>query len=47
VTAALRADGIRFAVVAGAPPGAPDPQGARDTPAGPRLPGAVRFCNPA
>jgi hypothetical protein len=41
MTAALRADGVRFVVIDGAPLSAPDPQDARDTPAGARLPGAV------
>jgi len=43
MTAALRAAGVRFVVVDGAPSGSPDPQDARDTPAGARLPGAVRL----
>ena len=42
MTAALRAAGDRFVVVDGAPLSAPDP---RDTPAGARLPGAVRLYN--
>jgi hypothetical protein len=45
LTAAPRADGIRFVVIDGAPLGAPDPQDARDTPAGARLPGAVLLYN--
>ena len=45
MTAALRAAGVRFVVVDGAPLSAPDPRDARDTPAGARLPGAVRLYN--
>ena len=45
MTAALRAAGVRFVVVDGAPLSAPDPQDARDTPAGGRLPGAIRLYN--
>lgn len=45
MTAALRAAGVRFVVVDGAPLSAPDPRDARDTPAGARLPGAVRIYN--
>jgi hypothetical protein len=45
MTAALRAAGIRFVVIDGAPLSAPNPQDARDTPAGTRLPGAVRLYN--
>ena len=41
----LRAAGVRFVVVDGAPLSAPDPRDARDTPAGARLPGAVRLYN--
>ena len=47
MTAALRAAGVRFVVVDGAPLSAPDPQDARDTPAGARLPGAIRPLQPA
>ena len=45
MTEALRAAGVRFVVVDGAPLSAPDPQDARDTPAGARLPGAIRLYN--
>jgi hypothetical protein len=45
MTAALRAAGVRFVVVDGAPLSAPDPRDARDTPAGARLPGAARLYN--
>jgi hypothetical protein len=45
MTAALRAAGVRFVVVDGAPLSAPDPRDARDTPAGARLPGAIRLYN--
>jgi hypothetical protein len=45
MTAALRAAGVRFVVVDGAPLSAPDPRDARDTPAGARLPGAIRLNN--
>jgi hypothetical protein len=45
MTAALRAVGVRFVVVDGAPISAPDPHDARDTPAGARLPGAVLLYN--
>jgi hypothetical protein len=45
MTAALRAAGVRFVVVDGAPLSSPDPQDARDTPAGARLPGAVLLFN--
>ncbi len=45
LTAALRAAGIRFVVVDGAPPDARDPQDARDTPAGARLPGCTAMYN--
>jgi hypothetical protein len=45
MTAALREAGVRFVVVDGAPLSAPDPQDARDTPAGTRLPGAVLLYN--
>ena len=45
LTAALRAAGIRFVVVDGAPPDARDPQDARDTPAGARLPGCTTIYN--
>jgi hypothetical protein len=43
MTEALRADGVRFVVVDGTPLSARDPRDARDTPAGARLPGAVRL----
>jgi hypothetical protein len=45
MTAALRAAGVRFVVVDGAPLSSPDPQDAQDTPAGARLPGAVLLFN--
>jgi hypothetical protein len=45
MTAGLRAAGVRFVVVDGAPLSAPDPQDARDTPAGARLPGATVLYN--
>jgi hypothetical protein len=45
MTAGLRAAGVRFVVVDGAPLSAPDPQDARDTPAGARLPGAIVLYN--
>jgi hypothetical protein len=45
MTAALRAAGVRFVVVDGAPLSSPDPPDARDTPAGARLPGAVLLFN--
>ena len=45
LTAALRAAGVRFVVVDGALPDARDPQDARDTPAGARLPGATAIYN--
>src|SRR5204862_215519 len=41
MTEALRAAGVRFVVVDGAPLSAPDPRDARDTPAGLRLPGGL------
>ena len=45
MTAGLRAAGVRFVVVDGAPLSAPDPQDARDTPAAARLPGAIVLYN--
>jgi hypothetical protein len=45
LTAALRAAGVRFVVIDGAPPDARDPQNAQDTPAGARLPGATAIYN--
>jgi hypothetical protein len=45
LTAALRTAGVRFVVVDGAPPDARDPQDARDTPAGARLPGCTAIYN--
>ncbi len=45
LTAALRAAGVRFVVVDGAPPDARNPQDARDTPAGARLPGGKALYN--
>ena len=45
LTAALRAAGVRFVVVDGAPPDARDPQDARDTSAGARLPGCTAIYN--
>jgi hypothetical protein len=45
MTAGLRAAGVRFVVVDGAPLSAPDPQDARDTPAGARLTGATVLYN--
>jgi hypothetical protein len=45
MTAGLRAAGVRFVVIDGAPLSAPDPRDARDTPAGARLPGAVLLYN--
>ena len=45
LTAALRAAGVRFVVVDGAAPDARDPQDARDTPAGARLPGCTAIYN--
>jgi hypothetical protein len=45
MTAGLRAAGVRFVVVDGAPLSAPDPHDARDTPAGARLPGAMLLYN--
>ena len=45
LTAALRAAGVRFVVVDGAPPDARDPQDAQDTPAGARLPGCTAIYN--
>jgi hypothetical protein len=47
LTAALRADGIRFVVVDGGPPGARDPRDARDTPTAARLAGCTtRYYEP-
>jgi hypothetical protein len=45
LTAALRAAGVRFVVVDGAPPDARNPQDARDTPAGARLAGCTAIYN--
>ncbi len=45
LTAALRAAGVRFVVVDGAPPDAWDPQDAQDTPAAARLPGCPAIYN--
>jgi hypothetical protein len=45
LTAALRAAGVRFVVIDGAPPDARNPQDARDTPAGARLAGCTAIYN--